>query len=546
MDAEIINDKIHKSLKDNPKMNFKKDFNELRNLKYDTGTIILTSDNYSANAIASIKEKHEEQGLHIYALSKYGVIFQEDINDLLDAIAHNRLNNGADDTGLNQSAYKYRPKFLIAVNDFEDDQTTGRYIYRQMISLGFDVDEVNLHNEYLTVDNFAKKDKVAFEQQLLETVENPENNFNNFLETVAQNDKSAISSGIPPIDILLDGGFYEGLYVLGAGSGMGKTSLALQMADYIAAHNNNVLYFALEMPPEELIAKSISRLTWLEDLGKSYESYKVLPTARNILLGDWRNRFNNSDLLQKINKALNYYKNFTSHMIIPRSSLNRPTASEIVKKVEEYIVNTNKKPVVFIDYLQLLRSENDRLTDKQNVTDAVNILKRLSDAYHIPIIVISSFNRNNYNRLDVDLDAYKESGDIEYTANVILALENDLSYTEVEYNNKNITLREAVENSKVKEWDETRASKYIRKLDDRPLKLAILKNRFGAIQDYVPLKFMSTYSAFGFSSYDGKQELFMQDPLEGSDQKNWLEYFDKHKKILLDNYHKASADNLDN
>lgn len=509
------------------------DFNNKKNLSHNSGTIVVTSDNESANVVFNVKTKNQELGLYVYSLSKLGVFTQSDVDDFLDIISANRLNSGATESALGNTDYNYRPRFLLAVNDFEDEQTFSKYLYQQMVHLGFDVEEANLHSKYVTLSNFADKDKEGFEQQVIETIENPENNFNNFLDTITQSNRKPISTGISVLDFLLDGGLYEGLYVLGAGSGMGKTSLALQIADYIAENGKNVLYFALEMSPEELIAKSLSRITWSENAGDGYSNYKVLPTARNILLGDWRERFQDPTLLDLLNKATNHYKSFTARMIIPRRALSRPTASEIVQKVENYIFTTKKKPVVFIDYLQLLRSENDHATDKQNITAAINKLKILSVAYHIPVIVISSFNRSSYNRLDVDLDAFKESGDIEYTADVILTLENDLSYIKID---DSTTLKEAVLDTKNKEWDEIRASKFIRNLNIRPLKLSLLKNRFGSVKDYAPLKFVSSYSKFGITNYDGTKQLFTEDTLENEKVKtDWLDYIDTHKRFLVDN-----------
>ncbi|MCE2188688.1 helicase DnaB, partial [Streptococcus thermophilus] len=80
------------------------------------------------------------------------------------------------------------------------------------------------------------------------------------------------------------------------------------------------------------------------------------------------------------------------------------------KTVNSYVARTGKKPVVIIDYLQILKPTNDRGTDKANVTTSVNEMKKIATRYHIPVIVISSFNRLNYNS-PVSMEAFKESGD---------------------------------------------------------------------------------------------------------------------------------------
>jgi len=72
-----------------------------------------------------------------------------------------------------------------------------------------------------------------------------------------------ISTGFNTLDVALDGGLFEGLYVIGAISSLGKTTLAIQIADYLASQGRDVLYISLEMSRYEIMAKSISRHTLL-------------------------------------------------------------------------------------------------------------------------------------------------------------------------------------------------------------------------------------------------------------------------------------------
>ena len=90
----------------------------------------------------------------------------------------------------------------------------------------------------------------------------------------------AISTGFLNLDEILDGGLYPGLYVLGAISSLGKTTLALQIADQIAQQGQDVLVFSLEMARSELMAKSISRHTF-----KIAEDPRNAKTTRGILAG---------------------------------------------------------------------------------------------------------------------------------------------------------------------------------------------------------------------------------------------------------------------
>ena len=69
------------------------------------------------------------------------------------------------------------------------------------------------------------------------------------------------------------------------------------------------------------------------------------------------------------------------------------------------------RPVVLIDYLQIIAPVDVHFTDKQNLDRSVCALKKLSREEGLTIFAISSFNRENYN-LEVSMNAFKESGGI--------------------------------------------------------------------------------------------------------------------------------------
>jgi len=92
-----------------------------------------------------------------------------------------------------------------------------------------------------------------------------------------------IPTGFNKLDIALDGGLYEGLYIIGAISSLGKTTFITQAADQIAKAGYDVLIFSMEMARAELMAKSISRETYQLTLPKG-ETWKA-KTARGITAG---------------------------------------------------------------------------------------------------------------------------------------------------------------------------------------------------------------------------------------------------------------------
>lgn len=72
--------------------------------------------------------------------------------------------------------------------------------------------------------------------------------------------------------------------------------------------------------------------------------------------------------------------------------------------------------------MQILAPYNEIASDKQNKDNAVLELKRISRYYKTPLIALSSFNRDNYNSA-ASMTAFKESGVIEYSSDVLIALQ---------------------------------------------------------------------------------------------------------------------------
>ena len=270
--------------------------------------------------------------------------------------------------------------------------------------------------------------------------------------------RQAIPTGFCDLDTALDDGLYPGLYIIGAISSLGKTTFTLQIADYIAAHGTDVLFFSLEMSRFELMSKSISRITLLN----SFDSTNNAKTTRGILAGA-RYSFYSQTERDLINKSkLEYAENAQSLYI--HEGVGNIGINEISAIIEKHIVITGNTPVVFIDYLQIIAPHEPRATDKQNTDHAVFELKRLSRDKKIPVVAISSFNRENYLQ-PVNFSSFKESGAIEFSSDVLLGLQ--LSGTD-DLKQGEGTKAENIK--KVKTWKEA---------NPRKVQVKVLKNRNG-------------------------------------------------------------------
>ncbi len=140
-------------------------------------------------------------------------------------------------------------------------------------------------------------------------------------------------------------------------------------------------------------------------------------------------------------------------------------------EVARHIAETGQKPVVLIDYLQIIAPVDVHFTDKQNLDRIVCALKKLSRQHGLTILAISSFNRENYN-LEVSMNAFKESGGIDYSADVLLGLQARGA------GRPGFNIDEE------------------KRKDPRELELKILKNRSAALGQPIPLRYYPAFSCF--------------------------------------------------
>ena len=274
-------------------------------------------------------------------------------------------------------------------------------------------------------------------------------------------------------------GLYAGLYVVGAISSLGKTTFCTQLADQLAAAGEEVLFFSLEQSRLEIVSKSIARRTAQADITTAVDSLSIrrgyLP--RHVLTA-----------------AKEYKEAVSDRLSIIEGNFNC-NISFIGDYVRRYIQKTGKKPVVFVDYLQILQPEKDEKgrtpSTKETVDTIVTELKRLSRENGLTIFVISSLNRSNY-LTPVDFESFKESGGIEYTADVVWGLQLQVMHDGI-----------FDQVTKIKEKREK--VKEAKAANPRKIELVCLKNRYG----------ISSYSCY--FDYYPKFDLFVETKKDEAD-----------------------------
>ena len=279
-----------------------------------------------------------------------------------------------------------------------------------------------------------------------------------------------IPTGLANVDMMLGGGFeYGNLYVLASAPGMGKTTLALQMAVSLSAQGHDVLYVALEQDREALTLNSVSRCTREISEVDALTTWELEEADRE----DCR-----AHLSESQRATLELAKERHAKQAARLWVIDRPTSiDELERIVERHKRLTGNTPFVVVDYLQHLRpcdyQKGWSISDQ--CEENVMRLKTLALQHRIPMLVLSSISRSSY-YVKVSTESLNDAGGIEYAADVVLGLQ-PINYSS---NDKRAGKRAMEETMK----------KAV-----RDMSLSCVKNRDGGLGE-VALRYHAAYNFF--------------------------------------------------
>ncbi|MDK8160892.1 DnaB-like helicase C-terminal domain-containing protein, partial [Lactobacillus delbrueckii] len=304
------------------------------------------------------------------------------------------------------------PTIILSMDNDRAGQKANRALQRDLEAHGFTCYVNPVNGDYKDANEFLVKDREGFRQKLQHVINQPDNWLDKYYADIKNRHDypDNIPTGFKNLDDELDGGLQPKLYVLGAVSSLGKTTFALNIADNLAKQGRHVFFFSMESSKREVTDKLLSRASCLSNGHK----WTQLQVSR----GAWLNNAEDKEEFDGLFKAFSRYQRFL-HIYD-----NRVKASQVKDLVNSWLGNhpDEKKPLVVVDYLQILQAEQDNVTDKAKVTDSVSVLSELTKQAEVPVLVISSLNRASYWQ-DVSFESFKESGEIEYSADVMLGLE---------------------------------------------------------------------------------------------------------------------------
>ena len=196
--------------------------------------------------------------------------------------------------------------------------------------------------------------------------------------------------------------FTPGLYVLGGLPALGKTTFAWQLLEQLARQGEKCVYCSYEMSEFELYTKSVARELFGRDRNTGL-------TSAGIRRGD------ETRMLKEI---LTEFEEIGIDLTVVE--MQEQDIDALMYELMKYCVE--KAPVIVLDYLQIVPVRKKESSTKQGIDEIVRKLKNFQRETGATFVVISSFNRQNYGQ-QVAFESFKESGNIEYSADVVWGLQ---------------------------------------------------------------------------------------------------------------------------
>lgn len=231
-------------------------------------------------------------------------------------------------------------------------------------------------------------------------------------------------TGFQPLDSYLTGGFRAGdLVLLGGPQGLGKTTLALQMARNVALSGRPVVLFSYEHDQESLLTRLVAleagftgleRPVDLQGIREAFEGTSGGTTLADRLAGTT----GGVEALQAVAK-------YADLLSLHRSSGRDTDLEAIVTVVDEVARRTGSRPLVVVDYLQKVSVPGRPADEEERTTLVAEGLKDLALDHEIPIVAIVAADKEGLaagHRMRVS--HLRGSTALAYEADTVLLLNN--------------------------------------------------------------------------------------------------------------------------
>ena len=218
--------------------------------------------------------------------------------------------------------------------------------------------------------------------------------------SAAADGKAFLSTGYKTLDKMLSGGLVNGgMITFAARPGTGKTTVAICIAENVAASNHAVLYISLEMTSAQIWA---CRIANAGELNRS----KLL--SGGIIREEG----------EELSKLYSVYDELQ----------NRPfyiyDAPAKVEDIERLARTVNSLSLIVIDHIGLITNPA-RSTRYEHMTDTAHRIKQLALSLQVPILSLCQLNRSSVQRERPTMADLRDSGAIEEDSDAVILLYRD-------------------------------------------------------------------------------------------------------------------------
>lgn len=215
------------------------------------------------------------------------------------------------------------------------------------------------------------------------------------------NTLDGLPTGLGELDQMLGGLRGGQLIVIGARPSVGKTALALTIAENVTATGTPAVMFSLEMPGVDIGARVLSMESGVS-MTRFTRANRLEPREIELL----------TSVLAQVENCPLYLDEQPNQ-----------TASRIASATRSSVRRHGVK-LALIDYLQIMDAESKGEYRSHQVGEMAQRLKQVARECNIPVILLSQLTRESENRsTGPDLRDLRESGDIEAHADAVVLLE---------------------------------------------------------------------------------------------------------------------------
>lgn len=212
------------------------------------------------------------------------------------------------------------------------------------------------------------------EEAVTETVEGQEEEYLNVLDKRMKGEINPLKTGLRDLDNNITGFNGGDLVTIFAFSGVGKTTLATQIALNVIRQKKKVLFFSLEMPKEQIRDRIISNLTNIP--------------FRNIKYGTL-----NDEELNKVIMMNGYLSRDKGLLVSEEDEL-----VDITSKIQ-YEVLKNDIDIIFIDYINLVNITGNNKEEHQKITECTRLFKKLAKSIKKPIVILAQGKQESAHKM---------------------------------------------------------------------------------------------------------------------------------------------------